>query len=238
MLRPWFLRFSGAICLHNRLIRHKIVNKVNFMVNDMARTKKAKILSKSQIKATLQFLKTTRNAERDIVMFLLSVKSGMRAKEISEITWSMITDPEGIISDVISIPDSASKGKGGRIIPLNRELKDALAVLMDTASAKREQKGFDLDLSSRIIASERGSAAMSANSIAHWFKRLYGSLGFDGCSSHSGRRTAITTWARNVSRVSGSIRDVQSLAGHSSMQITQAYIDVNFEAKQKLVDLV
>ncbi len=77
-----------------------------------------------------------------------------------------------------------------------------------------------------------------ANSIAHWFRRLYANLGFDGCSSHSGRRTAITTWARNVSKVSGSMRDVQSLAGHSSMQINQAYIDVNVEAKQKLVDLV
>jgi integrase len=209
-----------------------------FMVIKMARTKKAKILSKSQIKATLQFLKTTRNAERDIVMFLLSVKSALRAKEISEITWSMITDPEGVISDVISMPDSASKGKGGRIIPLNKELKDSLVVLMDVATAKREQKGFDLDLSSRIITSERGSSAMSPNSIAHWFRRLYSSLGFDGCSSHSGRRTAITTWARNVSRVSGSIRDVQSLAGHSSMQITQSYIDVNVEAKQKLVDLM
>jgi integrase len=208
------------------------------MVNLMARTKKAKILSKAQSKAALQFLKTTRNAERDTAMFLLSMKSGLRAKEISEITWSMVTDPEGIITEAISIPDSASKGKGGRIVPLNRELKEALTVLMDTARAKREQKGFELDLASKIITSERGSSAMSANSIAHWFKRLYASLSFDGCSSHSGRRTAITTWARNVSKVSGSIRDVQSLAGHSSIQITQSYIDINVEAKQKLVDLV
>ena len=204
----------------------------------MAHTKKAKILSKPQTKAALQFLKTTRNPERDAVIFLLSIKAGCRAKEISEITFSMITDPEGIISDAISMPDSASKGKGGRIIPLNAELKQALMVLMEIARSKREQKGFELDLASKIITSERGDSAMTANTLAHWFKRLYASLGFDGCSSHSGRRTAITSWARNVSKVSGSIRDVQSLAGHSSMQITQAYIDVNVEAKQKLVDLV
>ena len=204
----------------------------------MARTKKAKVLSKPQTKAALQFLKTTRNPERDAVIFLLSIKSGLRAKEISEISWSMITDPEGVILDAISIPDSASKGKGGRIIPLNRELKEALTVLMDIARDKKEQMGFQLDLASKIITSERGSSAMSANSIAHWFKRLYEGLGYEGCSSHSGRRTAITSWARNVSKVSGSMRDVQSLAGHSSLQITQSYIDVNVEAKQKLVDLV
>ena len=204
----------------------------------MARTKKAKILSKPQTKAALQFLKTTRNPERDAVIFLLSIKAGCRAKEIAEITFSMITDPEGVISDVISMPDSASKGKGGRIIPLNAELKQALMVLMEIARSKREQKGFELDLASKIINSERGDSAMSANTLAHWFKRLYASLGFDGCSSHSGRRTVITTWARNVSKVSGSMRDVQSLAGHSSMQITQSYIDINVEAKQKLVDLI
>jgi integrase len=204
----------------------------------MARTKKAKVLSKPQTKAALQFLKTTRNPERDAVIFLLSIKAGCRAKEISEITFSMITDPEGIISDVISMPDSASKGKGGRIIPINRELKQALMVLMEIARAKRERKGFELDLASKIITSERGSSAMSANSIAHWFKRLYSSLSYEGCSSHSGRRTAITTWARNVSKVSGSMRDVQSLAGHSSLQITQSYIDVSATAKKRLVDLV
>ena len=153
----------------------------------MARTKKAKVLSKPQTKAALQFLKTTRNPERDAVIFLLSIKSGLRAKEISEISWSMITDPEGVILDAISIPDSASKGKGGRIIPLNRELKEALTVLMDIGRAKREQKGFALDLASKIITSERGYSAMSANSIVHWFRRLYEGLGFDGCSSHSGR---------------------------------------------------
>jgi len=204
----------------------------------MARTKKAKVLSKPQTKAALQFLKPTRNPERDAVIFLLSIKAGCRAKEISEITFSMITDPEGIISDVISMPDSASKGKGGRIIPINRELKQALMVLMEIARAKRERKGFELDLASKIITSERGSSAMSANSIAHWFKRLYSSLSYEGCSSHSGRRTAITTWARNVSKVSGSMRDVQSLAGHSSLQITQSYIDVSATAKKRLVDLV
>ena len=153
----------------------------------MARTKKAKVLSKPQTKAALQFLKTTRNPERDAVIFLLSIKSGLRAKEISEISWSMITDPEGVILDAISIPDSASKGKGGRIIPLNRELKEALTVLMDIARDKKEQMGIQLDLASKIITSERGYSAMSANSIVHWFRRLYEGLGFDGCSSHSGR---------------------------------------------------
>jgi integrase len=207
------------------------------MVRKMSQQKQAKVLSAAQIRTTLQFLSTTRNPERDTVIFLLSTKSGLRAKEIASITWQMVTDSDGDISDAIAIQDIASKGKGGRTIPLNKDLKAALVNLKALAAAKRAKKGFTFELSANVVTSERGSR-MSANSIAHWFKRLYENLGFDGCSSHSGRRTAITNWARNVSRVSGSLRDVQSLAGHSSLGMTQLYIAENADAKQKLVDLV
>ena len=42
----------------------------------MAQGKQAKILSEAQIWATQQYLATTRNSQRDTVIFLLSVKSG------------------------------------------------------------------------------------------------------------------------------------------------------------------
>jgi integrase len=204
----------------------------------MAQGKQAKVLSAAQIKATSQFLMTTRNSTRDIVIFLLSMKSGLRAKEIASLTWQMITDPVGDIADVIELQNIASKGRnGGRTIPLNKELKQALEILKDIAIAKRVEKGLFFELASNVITSERGER-LSANSVAHWFKRLYGSLGFDGCSSHSGRRTAITRWAKNTSRVGGSLRDVQELAGHSSLATTQRYVQGDTAAKRKLVDMI
>jgi integrase len=207
------------------------------MRNVMAQGKQAKILSPAQIRTTLQFLDSTRNPERDKVMFLLSVKAGMRAKEIASVTWAMVIDSDGNIDDAIQLQDIASKGKGGRTIPLNKELKIALMDLKEQEENKRLQRGFPLNLASTIISSERGEH-MSANSIAHWFKRLYQSnLGFDSCSSHSGRRTAITNWSRNVSRAGGSLRDVQALAGHSSLAMTQLYIEQNSDAQKKLIDM-
>ncbi len=147
-----------------------------------------------------------------------------------------VTDPEGNIGDVIALQNVASKGKNsGRAIPLNMDLKGALETLKDFAVTKRLKKGFPFDLASNVITSERGGR-MSANSIAHWFKRLYGNLGFDGCSSHSGRRTAITRWAKNTSRVGGSLKDVQDLAGHVSLATTQRYIQSDSAAKRELVD--
>ncbi len=88
-----------------------------------------------------------------------------------------------------------------------------------------------------IIFSERGGG-LSPATVRLWFHRLYTSLKMDGCSSHSGRRTFITRAARKVSQVGGSLRDVQELAGHTSLAMTQRYIEGDTEAKRKLVALI
>ena len=41
-----------------------------------------------------------------------------------------------------------------------------------------------------------------------------------------------------VSQVGGSLRDVQELAGHTSLAMTQRYIEGDTEAKRKLVALI
>src|SRR5262249_19690467 len=79
---------------------------------------------------------------------------------------------------------------------------------------------------------------VSPATVCLWFHRLSTSLKMDGCSSHSGRRTFITRAARRVSQVGGSLRDVQELAGHTSLAMTQRYIEGDTEAKRKLVALL
>jgi hypothetical protein len=48
----------------------------------------------------------------------------------------------------------------------------------------------------------------------------------------------MTRAARKVSQVGGSLRDVQELAGHTSLAMTQRDIDGDTEAKRKLVALL
>ena len=79
---------------------------------------------------------------------------------------------------------------------------------------------------------------MRANSVVNWFVALYAGLSLHGCSSHSGRRTFITEAARKLHKAGASLRDVQLLAGHRSIETTQRYIDGDSNAQRKLVGLL
>lgn len=70
------------------------------------------------------------------------------------------------------------------------------------------------------------------------FAVWYADVGLLGCSSHSGRRTFITNAAKKISTVGGSLRDVQALAGHSSLAVTQRYIEGDEAARAKIVELI
>jgi integrase/recombinase XerD len=81
--------------------------------------KQAQLVSPTQERAILGYLETTRYAARDRVMFLLSLKAGLRAKAMASLTWAMVTDAPGRVADVLHMPNRASEGKtGGRTIPL------------------------------------------------------------------------------------------------------------------------
>jgi integrase/recombinase XerD len=191
--------------------------------------KQAKVLSEKQIKAALGAVADRRYPERDRVMVLLSVRAGLRAKEIALVTWGMVTDAEGSVGDALHLINGASKGKnGGRTVPFNKELRAALVALKAARNAPEP--------TDRISHSER-DAGMSPGAVQVWFHRLYEALGFTGASSHSGRRTFVTKCAKNIIAAGGSLKDVQELAGHSSLSTTQRYIQGDTEAKRKVVDL-
>jgi integrase/recombinase XerD len=188
--------------------------------------KQAKILSTEQIKRLLVFASTTRNPDRDKLIVLLSLKAGLRAGEIAKLTWDMVLGPTGEIGRVIELRDRAAKKKSGRLIPIHPRLRTALAAWRKMTTG-----------AGPIIRSEHGGA-MRPVSIVNWFALAYRAVGLEGCSSHSGRRTFITRAARLVHKAGGSLRDVQLLAGHRSIQTTQRYIDGDSDAQRKLVSMI
>lgn len=189
--------------------------------------KQAKILSEANISALVKSTLTSRYAARDKIIVLLSVKAGLRASEIAKLTWEMVLTPSGEIASAIELVDAAAKKRSGRTIPIHSDLISALVDLRRTTHV----------LSGPVVRSER-NGPMHPISIVNWFAAKYRILGLKGCSSHSGRRTFVTRAARLVHKAGGSLRDVQLLAGHRSIQTTQRYIDGDTDAQRRLVSLI
>jgi integrase len=188
--------------------------------------KRAKILSAADVGDLLVFASCTRQPLRNTVMVLLSAKAGLRAGEIANLAWDMVLDATGQISGLIELADSAAKKCSGRSVPVHPDLAAALAAWRQASPS-----------SEYVIASERGGR-MRPLSIVVWFNRAFKNIGLKGCSSHSGRRTFVTRAARIVHKAGGSLRDVQLLAGHRSIQTTQRYIDGDSDAQRKLVAMI
>jgi integrase/recombinase XerD len=138
----------------------------------------------------------------------------------------MVLAPDGTVGHIIELRNHAAKKGSGRSIPMHPEVRQALQSWLLMSDAR-----------GHVIKSERG-AAMTPNSVVLWFRTAYRKIGLAGCSSHSGRRTFITRAARLVHKAGGSLRDVQLLAGHRSIQTTQRYIDGDSDAQRRLVSLI
>ena len=139
----------------------------------MALAKQAKVVKRSELTKLLDHVSRSRHPERDRVIVLLSFKAGLRAKEIAELTWSMVTDASGEIADAIALTNVASKGRnGGRTIPLHPDLRPALVALQ---AARGEKVRANLP----VVYSER-RRGYSASAIAVWFHTRFAELRIEG----------------------------------------------------------
>ena len=190
--------------------------------------KAAKVLPILDQQRLLDHVADKRHGLRNAVMVLLSFKAGLRACEIAGLDWAMVTDAAGQIAAEIDIRRHIAKMGSARRIPCHKILKRALRRLHAEQGKRRHGP---------VCRSERGGS-LTAKSVVNWFADQYAELGFEGCSSHSGRRTMITYAARSISKAGGSLRDVQELAGHRSLTTTERYIVGDRDAQRRMIGLL
>jgi integrase len=199
----------------------------------MGLCKQSKVLNKRQIEMVSSYLRSKRNGLRNQTIFLLSVKCGLRSKEISQLSWKELCDSNGEVDDYIHLTNQTSKGNSGRTIPLHKSVKSNLILL------KEEQQKFrSFDIRTSFVVRTERSPFTTSQTIVNMFQKWYKTFGLIGCSSHSGRRTFITETSKKISLVGGSLRDIQMMVGHSSLQTTQRYIESDSQSQRKVVDLL
>jgi integrase len=74
--------------------------------------RQVKLIAAPVLRRMLAYARNTEYPERNRAIVLLSVKAGLRAAEIAQLTWPMVLDARGRVGDVITVPDRIAK-KGG-----------------------------------------------------------------------------------------------------------------------------
>ena len=177
---------------------------------------RAKTLNDEQFRTLMSFIdRKSRSPEADRLKVLLSFGAGLRVCEISGLQVFDVIGPDGRIADTIHIRPNATKGRKGREVPINREVKNAIHVF------RRKYPQSDW----LAVSDRKGKVRhQKVNALTVWFRKLYINAGLEGCSSHSGRRTFITQLARQTGN-DFTLKDIQRVVGHARLDTTEAYID-------------
>ena len=196
---------------------------------------RAKMLGDTVMKQIAFDLLHDETGSRDLVAFYLSCYCGLRAGEIAKLEWRRhVLDASGQIAPRLTITKDTGKKGSARVLDIPPPLRNALLVLREARPHDRFVFHPMDDRNVRRRLEEQ--TGVKPNTVVKFFERLYARYGLIGCSSHSGRRSAITKFDRLGSKTGRhSFRDTMEFAGHKNPQTTMIYIDPN-EDRAEIVE--
>jgi integrase/recombinase XerD len=185
--------------------------------------RRAKTLTDDQLTRYIGWLATAADspykAARTITTTLLSFRAGLRVGEIAGLSWKDVTDAEGRLrSDTLSVPANVAKKGHHREIPMHPEIHSALGLLMELSDVRC------LRARDPIIRAQKGGR-IKPNTLTVEVNDRFRRFGFQGVTSHSGRRAFITRAIRAAPLHGCSLMDVQGAAGHRYVNTTQLYVE-------------
>ena len=206
-------------------IRKHTCSTLSTTVSTVQMTKQAKTLNERELQRLLDFVKTTKSAARNRAIILLTHLAGMRIGEVAAVRVCDVVASDGAVRDEINLTAAQTKGNRSRSVLLNERVQGELAAYIRTVRVR--------DSKQALFKTQR-SAAFTANSLTQVVNGIYRNAGFDGASSHSGRRGFLT----NLAEKGVSVRVMMALAGHANMATTQRYIDLRPGVLRNAVELV
>ena len=206
-------------------IRKHTNSTLSTTVRTVQMTKQAKTLNERELQRLLDFVKTTKSSARNRAIILLTHLAGMRVGEVAAVRVCDVVASDGSVRDEINLSAAQTKGNRSRSVLLNERMRNELAVYIRNVRVRD---------SKQALFSTQRSTSFTANSLTQVVNGIYRNAGFDGASSHSGRRGFLT----NLAEKGVSVRVMMQLAGHSNMATTQRYIDLRPGVLRNAVELV
>ena len=189
--------------------------------------KQAKVLNNNEIRRVLDYVATRKHSQRNRALVMMMFNTGMRVSEIASLRIKDVLDSEGNIKNEILLLAENTKTNEARTVFVNEKLHKELGQYAKLLTSN--------DINNKFFYSQkRDSDGFTANTLTQHFHYLYKRVGLDGCSSHSARRTFITTLANKGIGV----RVIMGLSGHKALSSVQCYIDCNSELMRNAVEMV
>lgn len=187
---------------------------------------KAKILKPEEIQEVVvpQLKLASERPAYDVLLVQLSFKAALRACEMRGLKWRDVTDARAAIvgpGALWEVPAAISKYGGKRDMPMHEDLWAALVEYRDAIGPERSRPHMPL-----MQAEHAPTQHISANALQRYMGRMFRRLGYQ-LSSHSGRRSFLTTLSRRLDTHGCSLRDLQKLAGHRSLAHTETYLELS-----------
>jgi len=196
----------------------------------------AKVLTEKEIKKVVKVIDSKRHATRNRCMFLLTHGSGMRVGEVASLRICDVLASDGSIKSEVYLSAVQTKGNKGRTVYLSDKMREEIGLYLKTRFKLKDLLPVTMTDTVRALFTnqkdcQRGFSASTACQMFHyWYKEAK----IEGASSHSGRRGFIT----NLANKGVHVRILQELAGHSSIAVTQKYIDVNQDKLRIAVEML
>lgn len=187
----------------------------------------AKILEPQQLASVLAYVDTQRHAARNRCMLLLTHYAGLRVGEVACLRWQDVVNSDGSIKDEIRLLPDMTKGRVARTVFVNNKLREEIRRYV--AQARCVERTYPFFATQKSV-----KAGFSANSLGQALSQIYRAAGFEGASSHSGRRSFLTTLANKGT----AIHLLKTLAGHRNIATTAAYLYSSPAQLKAVVELV
>ena len=213
----------------------------------MRQQTRAATLHKGEFQRLIKITRaTSKLPERDILVLMLGHKAGMRITEISRLTIADVMFPSGKLREEVSMRAAITKGCRPRsafivhkqlIVALEDYLQLRLARGIGTELGGIKYRGLlphqpviysargapmQQNTKRRLLYSGEVKHFKACDSLQSHVTKLYKLAGIVGGSSHSGRHT----FAGKVLAATGDCDKVALLLGHTSIDVSQRYIDV------------
>jgi integrase/recombinase XerD len=170
-----------------------------------------KTFTEAQLKAIINFKPRTPAEKRLHCLLLLLTDTGVRIAECLSLKRGSVNFDDCLITVM-------GKGNKQRIIPISVELRKSLFLYL---------KGHKFDL---VFPTKHGTKQLYDN-VRRDFYLLMDKLGIEGFDGamHAFRRA----FAKNYIRSGGNVVYLQHSLGHSTLEMTRKYVEVEIEALQE-----